>query len=195
MENVVATQAEFSGPTRVTRNLEERLIVRFPGLFRRLSALIYRRLSRDSRLRRALLRRQVVSGWAAVNRRDFELMLVRYAADVTYEFHTGVEELGISGTIRGHREMRDTFGAMREGLTWKVTPALMLDLGASLLVLGHIRVSGPQSGVNLDGEFAQLMTIVNGLVANEQDFRSWQEGLAAAGLDPKAVPVPRPVSS
>src|SRR2546426_8902377 len=70
MENVVATQAEFSGPTRVTRNLEERLIVRFPGLFRRLSALIYRRLSRDSRLRRALLRRQVVSGWAAVNRRD-----------------------------------------------------------------------------------------------------------------------------
>ena len=33
-------------------------------------------------MRRAGLRWGLLSGWAAFNRRDFELMLVRYAPDV-----------------------------------------------------------------------------------------------------------------
>jgi hypothetical protein len=76
MKEFVATRVEFSGSPRVSRNVAERLMVRFPGLYRRLSALIQGRLRPRSRLRRTLLRREVVSGWSAVNRRDLELMLV-----------------------------------------------------------------------------------------------------------------------
>ena len=56
-------------------------MVLFPGLWKR-QARLFLGLSPRSRLRRALLRRAVVSGWAAFNRGDYELMLVRYAPDV-----------------------------------------------------------------------------------------------------------------
>jgi hypothetical protein len=78
MQDVVATPLQYSGP-RSSRNLEERIIVRFPRTWRALSALVQRRLSPRSRVRRALLRRNVVSGWNASSRRDYELLLVRYA--------------------------------------------------------------------------------------------------------------------
>jgi hypothetical protein len=84
MRNVVVTPVRYGGPRR-SRNLEERVMVRFPGAWRALAALGLRLLSPRSRLRRVSLRRQVVSGWDAVSRRDFELMLVRYARDVEVE--------------------------------------------------------------------------------------------------------------
>lgn len=83
-------------------------MVRFPGAWRTLSALGQRVLSPHSRLRRALLRRNVVSGWAAASRRDFELMLVRYAPDVEVEFDPGrgglaVREQSFFGWDKGLR--------------------------------------------------------------------------------------------
>ena len=133
------------------------------------------------------MRRQIVSGWAAVNRRDLDLMFVRYSPDVVYEFHTGVEVLGISGTVHGRHAVREAFETIREGLTWVVEPDVMLDLGERFLLLGRLRVSGPESQIELDGSFAQLLTISGGLIAREQDFRSWDEGLTAAGLDRSAI--------
>ena len=47
-------------------------MVRFPGARRALLGLLQRLLSPRSRLRRALLRRNVVSGLEAASRRDFE---------------------------------------------------------------------------------------------------------------------------
>ena len=73
MPDVAITEVEYSGPPRRSRNLEERLMVRFPALFRRLFAFAQRRLTNPrSRLRRALVRRANISGWAAFSRRDFK---------------------------------------------------------------------------------------------------------------------------
>jgi hypothetical protein len=108
MQNVVVTRVPCSGPPSRSRNLVERLMVRFPYLYRRLTAFAQRRLPNPrSRLRRAILRRESISAYAAFNRRDFELMLVRYAPDVEFEFDPGLQTLDLSGTFRGHQEILD----------------------------------------------------------------------------------------
>jgi hypothetical protein len=93
--------------------------VRFPSLFRRSAALVQRRLSPRSRLKRALLRRGLVSGWAAHNRRDFKLMLVRYAPDVEFELARSIQPLGLGGIYHGHVSVVEALGKMAEA--WDYT--------------------------------------------------------------------------
>lgn len=77
-------------------------MVRFPSLFRRLAALGFRLLSPRSRLRRALLRRAPVSGWASFDRRDYELNLIFFAPDAEFEFDPGMQTLGLGDSYQGH---------------------------------------------------------------------------------------------
>lgn len=166
-------------------------MVRFPSAWRALSNLGARLFSPRSRLRRAGLRRQIASGWNAGSRRDFELMLVRYAPDVEVEFDPEFEAVGLGGTFRGHDgmlKMIQEFGEAWE--RWEVRPATVLDLGDRLIVLGTFHLPGNVSGLELEREFAQLVTLRRGLVAREQEFLSWDKGLRAAGLDPDAITLP-----
>jgi hypothetical protein len=77
----VVTPLEHGGAPRRSRSIEERLMVAFPGWYGALTALVLGRVPPQTRLRRRFLRHALVSGWAAVQRRDFELMLVRYERD------------------------------------------------------------------------------------------------------------------
>jgi ketosteroid isomerase-like protein len=166
-------------------------MVRFPGVWRALFGLGQRLLSPRSPMRRALLRRNVVSGLAAASRRDFELMLVRYAPDVENEFDAEFEALGIGGTFRGHGGMLAMIQAFGEAWErWELRPAAVVDLGDRVLVLGVLRLPGNVSGLELEQELAQLITPRGGLVAREQAFMSWEKGLRAAGLDPDAIALP-----
>ena len=168
-------------------------MVRFPGLFRRLAALTLRRLSPRSRLRRTLLRRNVLSGWCAYNRRDFELMLVRYASQVEFEFPPGQQTLGLSGTFRGREAMAAALREQIEGWgSLEMELAYVLDLGDRALALGFMHVRGGVSGVRLQGELGQLITAgPEGLAVRDQSWFSWEEALRAAGLDPDALALPR----
>ena len=142
-------------------------------------------------MRRALLRRAVLSGWDAISRQDFDLMLVRYAPDVELETAPDFEALGLGGTFRGHDGLRRVDQAFREAWErWEFRPATVLDLGDRLLALGTVRLPGTASGLELEREIAQLMTLRGGLVAREQDFLAWEAGLRAAGLDPDALALP-----
>jgi SnoaL-like domain len=190
MRDVVVTRVPYGGPRR-SRTLEERFLVRFPSLYRRLAALVFNRLSPRSRLRRALVRRAIVSGWGAFQRQDFDLILVRYAPEIVYEFNPGMQTLGLDGSFRGHEGLREALGKFIE--VWdhfEFEPAYVLDLGDQLLSIGfnHSRARG--SGVELDVEFAQLATAPSGLVTHQQSFFSWDEGLRAAGLNPDAIVLP-----
>jgi ketosteroid isomerase-like protein len=191
MPSVVATPIQYSGPPRRSRNFEERLMVRFPSLYRRVARLVLRLLSPRSRLRRALLRRQVVSVYTAANRRDFELMLVRYAPDVQVRFDPNLEALGLGGTFSGHDGLLKiiaTFGEAWE--RWELRPAVVLDMGDRFVGLGRFRLPGTASGLEFEREFAQVWTFRDGLVAHEQEFLAWDKGLRAAGLDPDAITLP-----
>src|SRR5919198_1844 len=191
MLNAVVTPVQYSGPPKRSRSLEERLIVRFPTLYRRSAGLTFRRLSPRSRLRRALLRRATISAGAAYYRRDFELALVRYAPDVEYEFNPGLQTLGLGGTFQGHEGMLEAFGKLAEAWeSWELEPTYVVDLGDRLLTLGFNRSHARASGVQLEQEFAQLVTMREGLVAHHIAFFSWEEGLRAAGLDPDVVALP-----
>jgi ketosteroid isomerase-like protein len=190
MRNVVATPVKHRGPKR-SRNLEERLIVRFPSLYRRQSALSLRLLSPRSRLRRALVRRAVVSGWDATSRQDFELMLVRYAPTVELEPDPDFEALGIGGKSRGHEGVLKMIRAFQEEWRqWELLPAMVYDLGDRVLSLGTFRLSGTASGLELERQLAQLVTLRGGLVVRDQYWLAWDEGLGAAGLEPDAIALP-----
>jgi ketosteroid isomerase-like protein len=187
MHNVIVTPV-YSGPPRRSRNLEERIWLRFPSVYRRL-ARVASRLSPRSRLRRVLLRRGLVSGWAAFNRRDFAFRRIMFAPDVESEFVHDQQVLGLSG-LRGHAAMDQALSELSEVWDTELEPAYILDLGDRMLFLGFSRGRARTSGVQLDQEYAQLVTVRDGLVTRDESWFRWEEGLRAAGLDPEAIALP-----
>ncbi|MEA2330073.1 MAG: SnoaL-like domain [Thermoleophilaceae bacterium] len=162
--------------------------MRFPVVYRRLSALVMR-LQPRSRLRQALLGRSVASSFPAFNRGDFERVLVAFASDIEYVAPAGIQALGMPGTIRGRdalgRAYADTF---EDWGRWDMAPAWVLDLGNVLVVLTAISLRGRGSGVELESEWASLYEMHGGLVGRQQDFLSWEEALRAAKVDQNELP-------
>jgi ketosteroid isomerase-like protein len=189
MGEVVVTPVKRSRTARKRRAFDERLVVRFPGAARRFGALGMRLVSPRSRLRRAVLRRIVQSGWACGARQDWDLMLTRYAPDV--EWHTpegGFATLGFSDKYRGHAGVREAMSQFSEAYErWEMRLACVLDLGDRLLNMGMFDGRARASGVDWQQPFAQLITVRDGLVTHECSFYSWEDGLRAAGLDPSMV--------
>jgi ketosteroid isomerase-like protein len=189
MPNVVITRVQRSGPPRRSRNLEERIVVRFPFVLRRL-ALVISRLNPRSRLRRLFLRRGFRSGWASFERRDFELYLHFVTPDAEFEFPSSMQTLGLAGSFRGHEGRTEALNKIFEVWGSELEPAYMVDLGDRVLNLGFWHTQARASGVPLEQEFAQLSTLRDGLVFRDQIFFSWEEGLRAAGLEPDVIALP-----
>ena len=197
MPDAVVTRVPAVRPRRKSRTLEERLMVRFPRAFQRQFAAAIRLLPRRSRLRRVLLRRAVVSGWASANRGDFDVMLVRYAPDVEITFDPSFEPLGLTGPYRGHDGVIEMIRGIEDAWpTWELKPVAAVDLGDRVVLLGTLRVRGNVSGMELESEISQLQVARDGLVGSQRDFLSWDDGLRAAGLDPAAIALPpRPAAA
>jgi ketosteroid isomerase-like protein len=148
-------------------------------------------LNPGSRLRRALLCRTAVSGWHATSRRDFELVLIRYAQDVQVEFDPDFAAVDHAGPFWGHQGMLERERTFQE--EWKrfeAEPAMLLDLGNRVVVLGSVRLTGRASGLEFESEVAQVLTVRRGLVARDQIFMAWDKGLRAAGIDPSSIALP-----
>jgi hypothetical protein len=189
--NVVVTRVPYMGPPRRSRTLEERVLVRFPSLYRRLATVVFGLLSPRSRLRRVLIRRAIVSGWHATSRGDFELVPVRYADDAEIEFEADFEAIGLAGPFRGHEGILQRDKAFQqEWGRFEALPGTVLDRGDLIVVLGTLRLTGKASGLELDREVAQLITLRGGLAVRDRIFLSWERGLRAAGLDPDASVLP-----
>jgi hypothetical protein len=185
MPDVVITRVRHAGAGR-SRNLQERLMVRFPSLYRRLVPLVFR-LGPPSPLRRVLLRRAVESGWSSFDRRDFEVNFLYFAPDTEFEFPPAMQALGIPASFRGHAGRIEGMNKLFEVWGSELEPLYVLDLGDRVLNLGLWHIRGRASGVPLEQELAQLVTMRHGLVIRDQNFNSWEEGLRAAGLDPNAI--------
>jgi hypothetical protein len=190
--NVVVTRVDPATRPRLTRTVDERLIARFPRTFRRVVAPAFGRLDRRSRLRRAILRRAIVAGWAEVQRRDFDLNVLFFAADSEYEAPPEVQALDQAGPLRGRERRVEALERLLEVWGFEFGPVYLVDLGDRVLSLGVWQTRGRGSGVPLARDLAQLLTLRHGLVAREQIFFSWEEGLRAAGLEPGSLDLPRP---
>ena len=106
--------------------------------------------------------------------------------DPEVEWHTALEQaLEGSGTIyRGHDDLRKGWDAYR-GESWggfMNQIQEIRDLGESVLVLGHLDVSGRTSGFESRQEFGQLLHFRGAKILRSQDFLSHADALEAAGL-------------
>lgn len=117
-------------------------------------------------------------------------MLVRYAPDVEVEFDEAFAALGLGGVHKGHAGFRHMLDALAEAWErWDLIGGAVVDLGDRVLVLGRMRLPGTASGLQLEEEFAQLVTARDGLAVRDQAFLNWNKGLTAAGLDPRKIDV------
>jgi ketosteroid isomerase-like protein len=176
-------------PTR--RWLDDRFFVRWPGAFAALSRAASL-LPPRSRLRRALVRRSVLSGWAAWTRDDLDLMLVRYACDFRLEPPREWVAAGMRSAYRGHAGLREWAADMREA--WERIDALpeeIVDAGNPVVVLGHFRLRARGSGIELDTPVGVVFWNERGLTVRQPTFTDWDEALRAAGIPAATVGIGR----
>jgi SnoaL-like domain len=182
-ENVEAARAvRIPLPGRETRRhrtVDERIIVRFPGLARLLLAA-WARLPRHSRLRRVMLVRLVRRGYAAANRRDFDLLLI--GLDPGIELHP-MFPLDFEASYHGHDGYREAWRVILEAFEdVRLDPQELLDLGDRWLVTIEWSGHGAGSGVSIGQQGFQLSTLRRGLVVRQDDFVDRQKALETAGL-------------
>jgi ketosteroid isomerase-like protein len=173
---------------RSRRRLEERLMVRFPRVLALVSRAVWR-LPTRSRLRLALTRRAVISGWEAANRGDFELALALYDPDVETIFDRRMVEIGFEPAYAG-RESRLAVQrrATAEWGEWRFEPKELVSIGVDrLLTLGRMNGRGLVSGAAVDIDWGALFTTFDGLVIREQIFLDRGEALEAVGLKQVSV--------
>jgi SnoaL-like domain len=167
---------------RTRRSLEERLFARWPGIYVAFARVFFL-LPPRSRLRRAVLRRQVLSGWSAWSRGDLDLMLVRYARDCQSEPWPETVGSGLRSSYAGHEDYHEYLADLRE--SWEQiesTPLELLDAGDRFVVLGHFHIRGHGSGVELDSPLGQVVWVERGLVVRERMFSEWDGALRAVGI-------------
>lgn len=171
-----------SGRGRGSRTLDERVLVRFPGLAHRLANRLMR-LPPGSQLRRALLRRIAEQASAAVNRRDFDVMML--VVDPAFEYRTMRDPAppGMDAVFHGHDGFKKAWEQMIDYFQdLRMQPEELLDLGdalvATVLVVGRGRGSGAPATFRVH----QLYTLRGGLLVSQHDFGDRAHALKAAGL-------------
>jgi ketosteroid isomerase-like protein len=164
------------------RTLDERMMVRWPGAWAALSRTL-NRLPPRSRLRRALLRRNALSGWGAWVRGDLDSCLVRFSPDWHYDAPQEWLIAGMPSVYRGHAGFREWFAELREA--WEIldhTPLEVVDAGDVVTFLCKIRLRARASGIELDSRLGQVFWVERGLIVREHDFSDWDEALRVVGI-------------
>jgi ketosteroid isomerase-like protein len=173
------------------RHLDERLALRAPRLYRRLSKLVGA-LPPGSPVRRRALKRMVVHGWAALSRGDDEIVLLVFDRDVEFNI-IGTDVVDLAEHYHGHEGWLEFIGHWRAswgGSQITHTPEAMIDLGDRLVVRVTLTARGAASGAAV----AQTMGIVHwlgpdGAVVRQDNYWEWSECLKALGLEDTAPAV------
>jgi ketosteroid isomerase-like protein len=125
--------------------------------------------------------RRAYDAW---NRDDLDAFLAELDPEVVW--HTAIEGSaeGDDMVYRGHDGARQIWKDYRGEVfsrieSWETE---LLDLGDSVLRLGHLKVIGRTSGVEMESEFAQHVVIRDGLIVASRDYLSHADALEAAGL-------------
>ena len=164
------------------RTLDDRIYLRWPGLSVRLSRAVLS-LPPRSRLRRVLLRRAMLSGWAAWARGDLDLTLLRFAPGYELKPMREMRAVGIRDSYKGRSGVRDWAADMRDA--WdqqEVRPLEIVDAGNPVVSLGHIQLRARGSGIEFDYRFGAVFWHEQGLIVRELHFTDWDEALRAAGI-------------
>ena len=175
---------------RHRRTLDERLTVLAPGLFRRGAVLTRRLLPVTSRLRRELTARAMCSQYEAINRGDFELAELFCAPDVEYvwEYVRGLP-MDLHEVYRGPEGLRENTAAWNEA--WEdhrnEVQALIDTDGDRIAAVIRVRGQGRESGLELDEELTEIMTLRDGLLERLVAFADRSQALAELGISGSAL--------
>jgi hypothetical protein len=167
------------------RTLDERILIRFPGLVG-VATAAWSRLPPRSRLRRAWTSRIIRQGCEAANRRDWGLLLLFF--DPGIELHIGGRMSGfllpdLLGVQRGHEGYLRVWETIIEAYEdARLEHEEVIDFGDRLLAAGRIRGHGTFSGITLDEPLFSVLTLRRGLAIRQDDFTERDEALEAAGL-------------
>jgi ketosteroid isomerase-like protein len=181
-ENVEIVRQPIAVSAASRPRLREQLFLRLPRVAAVLTRAVLRRRP-TSRLRQAMIRNAFRIGIEALNRGDYEAAFALLPPD----FETipasdaglvGLDPIyrGRDGRLRYHRQWVAELGEFQNA------PEEIVDLGDRVLLLGRIKGTGATSGAAFDTEIAYLITISAGRMIREQDFRSHEQALEAAGL-------------
>ena len=182
MAGVVRTPIGPDATLPSRRTLDERLMVRWPAAWAALSR-VSQLLSPRSRLRRALLRQNALSGWGAWVRGDLDVCLVRFAPGYHYDPPSEWLIAGMPTVYRGHAGLRQWAADLHEA--WEFldhTPLEVVDAGDVLAFLCRIRLRARASGIELDSHLGQVFWIERGLIVRERDFSNWDDALRLIGV-------------
>jgi ketosteroid isomerase-like protein len=163
------------------RSLDERIAARFPGIATSLTARISR-LPPSSKLRQRVLARAVCSGFAALQRGDFEAALGNfYDPDVAWHGAVGgLDEgrvaRGLDEVVEGFRDYYDTWERL------ELRPEEIIDTGEELIVFVHEVARGRESGIVVETDTAAISTLHEGRVIQVRNYLDRSEALRAAGL-------------
>jgi ketosteroid isomerase-like protein len=181
-ETVELVRQPIAVKARSRRGMDERIFLRF----RPVAIALTRAagwLPPGSRLRRAVLLRAAQTGFAAINRGDFESSFLIYHPDVEIITPAPLVEMGFDPVWRGlearfdyQRKWTAEWGEML------FLPTEMLDLGERVLFVGRIKGTGLSSGAAVDTDWALLYTLSEGQLIREQPFFDHREAFKAAGL-------------
>ncbi len=123
-------------------------------------------------------------GYAAWNANELDAFLAELDPEV--EWHPSIEPAleGGETTYRGLDGVRRAWDDYRGGAWERLTAHIheIRDLGESVLVLGHIDLTGRTTGLEFSQEVGQLITFRDGKMLRSQDFLSHAEAVEAAGL-------------
>ena len=125
-------------------------------------------------------------GYAAFNRRDWEAIARGLPDDFEMLDHIPPE----SSRRRGPNAMREVTDANADtafaDLQYEPVEVLVLEPEPDsylVLVRVHATGSGGSSGAPVETEVAQIWTLRGGIAQRCEQFRTWDEARAAAGLD------------
>ncbi|MGI9020782.1 MAG: nuclear transport factor 2 family protein [Solirubrobacterales bacterium] len=166
---------------RPRRTLDERVAARFPGFGWRLAALVFR-LSPKNMIRRRLVAMLVRRGYASLNRGDLDLnAAVLYDDDSELVIH-GDLPIG-TGPWTGGKAIARAYGEWQD--IWaehRRVPQEVVDLGGRLVVVLDDKGMGAASGVPVNRQFFDLVTLDEGRISRHEVFLDREEGMRAAGL-------------
>jgi ketosteroid isomerase-like protein len=123
-----------------------------------------------------------LKGIEAWNLRDAELWLSYAAPEIEW---VPAGPAAVERTAyRGHDEVASGFETVWDA--WDVfefQESEVRDLGDSVLWLGHLKMHGAASDVELNEEFAIHSLVRDGKLIRVQAFSSWKDALKAADLE------------
>jgi ketosteroid isomerase-like protein len=165
------------------RHLDDRLALRFPGLYRRLVRGVMA-LPPGSALRCRALERMISRGFESFSRGDVEVALL--TADPEVEIRTiGWEALGLSAHYHGHEGWR---GLARDWLAewgdYEQVPEQLIDLGGRLILRTKATARGDHSGARVGLGVCYCFYLTGGRITGWDVVPSWSDLVEELGLGP-----------